>query len=303
MSQPSTICLLLDFSTKQKPGMAINGKGEEENSLVNQSPKDEDPVESFGEKGFLQLTELVSPKTCQQLRDLILQDLETTLQADEKESERRFSNIRDRNHRWDLKLEASPLVHQAMREILSRSDFLRSVLAPLCQCDPENVVLAELGSLISEPGAKHQEWHADSLHTGPIQPDCICCFVTLQKTPLSMGPTQLIPWTHLADFHESACSNFPPKGLMPTSVEPKTMQNGYAAAGEALLMDCRLYHRGSANTHTAGDDDGDDPKIGKRVVFYFTVRSRTARRPGGFFFTILHELDEMPVVDFLENQP
>jgi len=281
--------------------MTIGDMSEVQNFMVDQSSKDEDLVETFGEKGFLKLAELVSPKTCIQLRDLILQNLESTLQPSGEKCERRLSNIRERNHRWDLKLEASSLVHRAMCEILSRNDFLRSVLAPLCQCDPENVVLAELGSLISEPGAKHQEWHADSAHTGPIQPDCICCFVTLQETPMSMGPTQLIPWTHLADFHESARSNFPPKGLMPTSVEPKTLQNGYAARGEALLMDCRLYHRGSANTHPVGDEDSDDSNVGKRVVYYFTVRSRAAPRPGGFLFAILEKLDEMPVIGFLQN--
>lgn len=267
----------------------------EHNSSNAPALEDDDPVQSFGEQGFFQLPEMIDSQRCQELRTLILQELQSTLQANEEERERRFSKIHERSHRWDLKLEASPLVHRAMQEILSRYDFLHSILAPLCQCQPENVVLAEMGSLISEPGAKHQEWHADTMHTGPVSPDCICCFVTLQETPLSMGPTQLIPHTHVADFHESARSNFPPKGLMPSFVEPRTMRSGYASAGEALLMDCRLYHRGSANTHTA-DGDGD---AGKRVVFYFTVRSRRAARPRGFLFTILDELDGMPVLEFL----
>ena len=248
---------------------------------------------------------MIGENTCQILREFILQELCTVLAADEDEHERRFSNIRERNHRWDLKLKDTPIVHQAMREVLSGNNFLRYILAPLCGCsedDIDDVILAELGALISEPGAKHQQWHADTAHTGPMQPDCICCFITLQETPLSMGPTQLIPYTHLADFHSSAMANFPPKGLMPASVEPKSMLSGYTSAGQALLMDCRLYHRGSANTHICDDDDEENSAAcGKRVVFYFTVRSRRAVRPGGFLFTILKELNEMPLVDFLSD--
>jgi ectoine hydroxylase-related dioxygenase (phytanoyl-CoA dioxygenase family) len=221
---------------------------------------------------------------------------------DPEESDSRFSNIRERKHRWDFKLGESAIVRDALRQILSNNDFLKTVLAPLCQCTTdqiENVVLAELGSLVSEPGANHQEWHADTAHTGPTEPDCICCFITLQETPDSMGPTQLIPHTHLEDFHTMALSNFPPKGLMPTSLQPKSMKNGFSSVGDALLMDCRTYHRGSANTYQV--EEGTDPNQGKRVVFYFTVRSSQKPRPGGLLFTILKELDERPLIDFLRD--
>lgn len=283
---------------------------ESSNVVVIADDDDDDPADNevhlFHDQGFLQLPCMLRASTCQTLRDFILQDLQKILDStDQEEHERRFSNIRQRSHRWDLKLKDAPIVHQAMHEVLSHNNFLKSILAPLCECAPdemEDLVLAELGSLISEPGAKNQEWHADTAHTGPLQPDCICCFITLQETPLSMGPTQLIPHTHLQDFHCSAMANFPPKGLMPASLEPKSMQNGYTAAGEALLMDCRLYHRGSANTHSADDDDDESTKDGRRVVFYFTVRSRRTPRPGGFLFTILEELNEMPLVDFLADR-
>ena len=279
-------------------------KGEPAPSQIDEDHPDgadTDEVQMFHEKGFLQLPSMLSPSTCKNLREFILKDLKEVLETDEEEQERRFSNIRERSHRWDLKLKDSPIVHEAMHEILSRNKFLQFLLAPLCGCwedDTKDVVLAELGSLVSEPGAKHQQWHADTAHTGPSQPDCICCFITLQETPLSMGPTQLIPYTHLADFHSTAMANFPPKGLMPASAEPKSMQNGYTATGEALLMDCRLYHRGSANTHSVDEKD-ESANDGRRVVFYFTVRSRRIPRPGGFLFTILEELNEMPLLDFL----
>ena len=297
---------------EEQDAPAEPSKAEEENhhdpaADTENVDEPENGVDKFHDMGFLQLPSMLSASTCQELREFILQDLKKVLEeGDEEEHERRFSNIRERSHRWDLKLQDAPIVHQAMHQVLSHNDFLKSILAPLCECsqdDIEDVVLAELGALISEPGAKHQPWHADTAHTGPSQPDCICCFATLQETPISMGPTQLIPYTHLADFHCSAMANFPPKGLMPASLQPKSMQSGYTAVGEALLMDCRLYHRGSANTYAVGDDNANENRSdGRRVVFYFTVRSRRMARPGGFLFTILEKLNEMPLVKFLAEQ-
>lgn len=300
--------LLPTYTMTSTCGVVSENKSNDPSS-VDHSPK-ASLVDSFHSKGFLRLN-LLQPDTCRKLRTYILQELSALL-VNENEHEGRFSNIRERKSRWDLKLPSASIVEQAMAEILQSQqphgdgggdgDFLKFVLSPLNECDnPSDLVLAELGSLISEPGAKHQQWHCDTAHTGPTEPDCICCFVTLQDTPVSMGPTQLIPYTHEADFHENALSNFPPKGLMPTSVEPKSMQNGFESAGEGLLMDCRLYHRGSANTYQPeptknGGDENDD---GKRVVFYFTMRSRKAPKPCGFLFTILEELEGVPLVDFL----
>jgi len=285
---------------------------EEEDVATRLIAKDK-TIPTFQTQGFLKLPDRLRRDTCQRLRAFILDDLEQAAlsQDDTAEGihhkESRFSNIRERRHRWDLKLEASALVRRAMREILERDQFLYNVLAPLCHhrrdeddtASPANdVVLAELGALISEPGAKAQEWHADTAHTGALdaQPDCLCCFVTLQETPASMGPTELIPETHTAEFHRSAVANFPPKGCLPAYVKPQTTQSGFSTTGDALLMDCRLYHRGGANTYNAdGDTDG------RRVVFYFTVRSRNAPKPGGFLFTILPELEGMPLEEFLPH--
>ena len=237
---------------------------------------------------------LLSPNTCHNLRDYIIQDLEATLKLPEG-SHSRFSAIRKRQNRWDLKLNAAPIVRLAMQEILKNDGFFQKTLPSACNCLPEDIILAELGSLISHPGAPAQDWHADSLYQNDT--DLVaCCFVTLQDTPLTMGPTEIIPYTHTSDFHRTAVSNFPPKGIMPSYVSPTTMQAGYAHTGEACLMDCRLYHRGGANTCDSKDSSSID---GRRLIFYFTVRSRTMKPPGGFLFTIMDDLDGMLLGDFL----
>jgi Phytanoyl-CoA dioxygenase (PhyH) len=288
-----------------------------------------DLPEAFELHGYLKLS-LLSLETCQRLRDYIIDDLETTLKQPEELQSLRFSSIRKRTSRWDLKLHASPLVKAVMQEVLLLDDnggggdqqnCMQTLLAPIFQCETQDLVLAELGALICDPGAPAQDWHADTAHTGPTRPDCICCFITLQDTPLSMGPTEILPETHTRDFHNMAVGNFPPKGLLPSTAAPKTMLAGYEHAGEACLMDCRLYHRGGANTHYSNVlkqeeeaaehcNDGDESSSlpckdvnhgGRRVVFYFSVRSAKAPAPGGFLFTIMDSLKDMHLVDFLEH--
>ena len=148
--------------------------------MSNDEPKQQQQL--FHLQGFLKFPLLLSRDTSKRLRNFILKDLQDALQQPEESQKQRFSAIRRRTNRWDLKLHTTLEVKTAMQEILQR-DFIETLLAPLFQCQPEDVVLAELGSLISHPGAQAQEWHADTLHTGAIQPDCICCFITLQDTP------------------------------------------------------------------------------------------------------------------------
>ena len=96
-------------------------------------------IDTFREQGFLRLP-LLSQESCQKLREYVLADLEAALLQPEKEL--RFSAIRKRTNRWDLKLEASPIVRSAMHEILLCDNYLDSILAPLCRCDDaKDVVL------------------------------------------------------------------------------------------------------------------------------------------------------------------
>jgi len=281
----------------------------------------------------------------------------------------RLCNIRKRKNRWDLKLTPSPILSTTMAEILNSDmsatetqtspevvgfdndtesyaqkemggNFLETVLAPLlgCQDAVEDVVLVELGSLISDPGAPAQDWHPDSTFddggdrnisyhgdddkTSNQNSGLVCCFLALQDTPPTMGPTEVIPYTHTREFHESTWGSFPPKGVMPAYVAPKSAEAGYRVAGEACLMNCKLYHRGGANTHglsdlstscrcdertrsasqvvNGGDNTNDEDFDGRRFVFYFTVRSRAAPPPGGNFFSIVDELDGVQLIDFVQ---
>ena len=279
----------------------------------------------FGQKGYLKFpTPRLGPESCRQLRNDILRQWNAALELPEDQHERFFSAIRRRTHRWDLKLQASSPVRAALKEILQAQHaathldlhvlldtiLLRQHPRVVTNSDKDDdndrndVVLVELGALISEPGAPAQDWHADTAHTGPDAPDCICCFVTLQDTDKSLGPTELFPETHTSEFHRSAVANFPPKGVMPPYVQPTTAVVGYQHAGEACLMDCRLFHRGAANTaaatvlcHSGKNQNNNKTNQNDtdlvRVVFYWTVRSRTSPPPSGFLFTILDHLKGM----------
>jgi hypothetical protein len=58
--------------------------------------------ETFQTQGFLKLPNLLSSRTCEKLRDWIIDELEDTLQLPAETMALRLSTIRMRQHRYDL---------------------------------------------------------------------------------------------------------------------------------------------------------------------------------------------------------
>ena len=355
----------------------------------------------FQSEGFVPCWEdqrLLSPSTCSSLRSHILEELHDQIQQEaatraddetrdfggEHSSSDRFSCIRQRINRWDLKLNDTNVVREALREVLNgnmstndslvdtqskspnhNDTFLHRVMAPLLDVGvdahgeeesenidenlmpdqqpiaprkptlAEDVILVELGALISDPDAPDQEWHPDSVHlnareshilgesfsencdaTNNNEDSClsaaqegvvVCCFITLQPTPESLGPTQILPRTQTCDFHGCALVNFPPKGILPYSDMGSLTDRkvpGYQNTGEGCLMDTRVYHRGGANKGLDSmfrqKECQDIPNPERRVVFYFSFRSRLAKFPGGFLYTVMEHLKDKQLQSFLE---
>jgi hypothetical protein len=112
------------------------------------------PIKEFQSEGFVTVPNLLSKDTCTKLRQYILQDLESVLDANEKRKKQdgyddvndgnfifseRFSMIRQRTNRWDFKLEAPPngIVRRAMKEILSLKNDISSSNTDDCNTDGE----------------------------------------------------------------------------------------------------------------------------------------------------------------------
>ena len=101
------------------------------------------------------------------------------------------------------------------------------------------------GCVISHPRASAQTWHSDG-----DEPGLFNAFVPLLSLTAANGPTELLPGTHL--------------GTRGGSVEPRTAP--LVQAGELLLFDYRVRHRGLAN-------GSDEP----RPVAYVTYAIGAAR--------------------------
>jgi len=106
--------------------------------------------------------------------------------------------------------------------------------------------------IYSQPGAKYQEWHADGRHldaqcdprtgTGQASPYGVCVFMPLIDLDYCTGFTQFFLKSHktssLIGFGEAAA-------MLQCAFD------GILSAGESVLYDYRLLHRGMGNTSRA----------------------------------------------------
>ncbi len=112
--------------------------------------------------------------------------------------------------------------------------------------------LCNFSLLISTPGSPTQSWHADGGHTS-LTTHLPChvfnVFIPLIDVPLSMGPTEFRPGSHVytRDLIRMMLLAKIKKRLRKTVVPE-------LKCGEALLFDYRILHRGRANL---SDRDGE----------------------------------------------
>ena len=104
----------------------------------------------------------------------------------------------------------------------------------------EELVVGEMGVVISHPGAGAQETHRDSnfLFGGldmeiDLPPFAMTLLIPLQDVPEGMGPTEFWPGTHVQRDEAAATAGPPTRAAI--------------SAGSAVFIDARAYHRGGAN--------------------------------------------------------
>jgi len=109
----------------------------------------------------------------------------------------------------------------------------------------EDYYLCNLSLLISTPGSPTQSWHSDGGHTS-LTTHLPChvfnVFIPLVDVPLSMGPTELRPGSHVytRDLAKMMLLAKAKKMLRETVVSEMKR-------GDALVFDYRILHRGRAN--------------------------------------------------------
>lgn len=104
----------------------------------------------------------------------------------------------------------------------------------------EDLIIGEMGVVISHAGAGPQEIHRDSnfLFGGldmeiDLPPYAMTLLIPLQDVPEGMGPTEFWPGSHV-NRDEAAATAVPP-------------QRAAVTVGSVVLIDARVFHRGGAN--------------------------------------------------------
>ena len=170
-------------------------------------------------------------------------------------------------------------------------EFVREVLwsAQELSSGPE---LCFAGAVVSLPNAPAQQWHIDSPHVAHrfLPPHCLNVVVALEDVPLAAGPTEVFPKSHVLTNHlaHPALSRedllyqsgreVTPEVLRQVVVEEARKDKEAAptmetlvlplAAGDVLIFDDRLLHRGGANRTGV-----------ERCIGYFSYRRVDKARP------------------------
>ena len=203
-----------------------------------------------------------------------------------------------RNNRQDMgqKLDGGP-AHELLKCILGETPvggMLREVLG--------NGRLVEFSCLLSFPGSVAQPPHSDSMArslSATSSAHLVSCFVPLLDVGEAMGPLEVWPGTHstvqllpeslkclqsedglqyreFMSEREEFDAGVSSEEVDVTSYERVRMT---VPRGSVVLMDSRLYHRGSANvSHKT------------RPVLYFTFASESGRLPEGSTYSLSSSL-------------
>ena len=123
------------------------------------------------------------------------------------------------------------------------------------------------GTVRASPGSEAQIWHADSPHASDAHrgPHLLNVLVATQDLVPSLGPTELVPGSHILTNHLREGAQFGTEllyqspGNSPELVgAEKSPVLAEMAKGSVLVFDDRILHRGGGNTS----------KLNRDVVFF-----------------------------------
>lgn len=217
--------------------------------------------------GVVRLPAVVTRSTAAAAADYIDGALEDALQSSPRADDpHNFSRVTERRHRYDLKLSTtSPAIRAALNGIV-RALKVAGLLSLLGEWPPQ---LYELGSVVSDPGARLQPLHYDHWLDGRL--NVISCFVALQPITEHNGATIVHASSHLLPPYEEY-----------TPADASTASVAEMHPGDALVYDARVRHQGGANRHS------------RRRILYASFRRRGVALERG---TLRHELRALSLDD------
>ena len=203
--------------------------------LENVHALPEDAAAILANEGMLGIRGCLSEADAAALSAHVDEELpKRVLEADgcEQSASRWFGHVYERNCRYDLRLSIeAPAVRSALCNLCEAlHPLLREVVT-------DEALLAELSCVVSDPGSVSQPLHSD---TAWAPMPLYTVFIALQCIQPSMGPTQLVPGTHTEQWHLDLQKE---NGL----VDGEQAYTMPCNAGDAYVMDSRLYHKGCSN--------------------------------------------------------
>jgi len=236
------------------------------------------------QEGVVRINQVVSKETTTKLRHYIDEELHRAQEdiASGKVLEpARFARVLLKRNRWDMSLpfdgeeNGAGIVRQALWELLGDSSESPGSVGHVIESTlTAEAQLHELGSLISDPDSDRQIIHPDVPHQGERQKRTgpfVTCFVSVQDVDEEMGPTEFLPRTNTAEYHERL-NDYSRRDEM---LKHAPVRLSLLKEGDCSIYDTTTLHAGGANRSTK-----------RRRIFYCTFRSlsmgddRTSDEPG-----------------------
>jgi hypothetical protein len=243
--------------------------------IVTTLPHTAAVLRALQDVGCVKLESVLDASFADEMLAHINTTLESEISSDNQECCRQgFGNVLERKNRYDMYLtNTTPVVQSCLVDLLQKSKPLGDLFHNMFDGIP--APFHELSGLISDPGSPSQPLHPDSKWTDT--PILFTVFVALQDVDLRMGPTVLVPKSHIETVHTLHMNHVP---LHMGRV------SGLMQKGDCLIMDSRILHHGSANV--------DYDRKNRRALFYFTVRNPAwggSFPSGGSLFEGMSDLD------------
>ena len=214
----------------------------------------EDHTSEFNVRGLVVIRDGCTKAQCDTCLSELLKGLDIMMQLpgpmNEQNPKRHFLKVpvskseavpKEFSHRRDFSMSHSKNTHALLKTIIADSPaggVLKDVLG-------EDGELIEMNAIISEPGSKCQNVHADGdFHASA--PRILTMFLALHDiVDESLGPTRFWPETHSPECYADK------KWVQPTEerVEERGDYSWYKLnAGDAVIMDQCTWHAGGPNT-------------------------------------------------------
>ena len=241
--------------------------------------------------GIVRIDNVLSEELADSLKEYLV-DLRARGTADVEngtilDSQERFADVLLNQNRCDLKIPLGPEpVNQALNYVLHQTP-IKSLIEHVFDSyggGGKEATLYEVNCFMSNSGARRQLVHADNVcvDVGVLEEDepiMLTCFIALQDTDVTMGPTVWILGTHNRESHAQFYETNQEKPSDPRaeSSTDRLLRTGKKVIGTLPKGSCAVFD--PRTLHCAGANECEDPDA-TRALFYISFKSPRVDYPG-----------------------